>query len=103
MSTRGLTFHVRDGSQARARSALSRCGAPVALLGSNRLWTTFVPVGDADVHLHGLATALGRPVLQVFFDEDSAVTLVLGLPDGLPTEASFPFGDESTNGLGAEE
>jgi hypothetical protein len=91
MSEQGRTFHLRKVGAKRARTLLAETGVRSALLAVSPSWASFVPVGAGEPDLGRLAVQARAPVLTVWFDEDSAVTLQVQGPEGQRAELSLPL------------
>ncbi len=90
MGERGHTVHVLD---AKVGDNLAQIGHRVAVLGSNKRWTTFVPT-DASAFDGGNASKiLDRPLVHVWFDDDAGVSLQVYASGDFVGELSLPSED----------
>src|SRR5262249_38208142 len=78
----------------------ARMPSSSAIVARNRKWTAIVPLDGASVDAAFISVNLGQPVVQIFFDEDS--TLTVRFYDGkvtvgefsIPLDGSYEFADE---------
>ncbi len=70
-----MTLHIRGGRRTNILRGLRRTGHEIAIVGHNRLWTSLIPVDAQDIDLAMLAKHTQRPVIRLWFDSDSAVTV----------------------------
>ncbi len=82
---------MRKVGAKRARTLLAETGVRSALLAVSPSWASFVPVGAGEPDLGRLAVQARAPVLTVWFDEDSSVTLQVQEPEGQWTELNLPL------------
>jgi hypothetical protein len=91
MSNRGFSFHIRGTTSETIEAILSKSGLPCAILGSNSEWTTFIPIDEASFDTTGIAQTFGVSILQVWFDEQSAIVFHFTAPDGWEAELYIPL------------
>jgi len=100
MSEQGSSLHFRKLSIAQTKKKLATLEGSCAILASNRRWTSFVPLDQASLDVARVSQLLAVTVLQVWFDEDSAVVLQIFAPDGwqaeltVPLDGTYEFGPE---------
>jgi hypothetical protein len=86
MGERGHTVHVLDG---KIGEGLARIG-PVAVLGSNERWTTFVPSDASTFDASDASKVLDRPLVHVWFDDDGGVSSQVYASGDFVGELSLP-------------
>lgn len=87
MGRRGVTYHLRG---AHAPEHFMRAGVPIAILGANRSWVSFAPIGKPP---ETLARQLAGPVVTVWSDDDAGAVLSVETPDGWEAELSITIED----------
>lgn len=101
MGDRGQLFHVpnrattlvaatRDFARAAAKS-----GARLAVVATNRRWTSFVPIGRTEFDAAMFAARVDRPVLHVQFDDDHGLVASAYAPGAFLGELALPLDDDA--------
>ena len=88
MGRRGVSYHLRG---AHVPKHFARAGVPIAILGANRSWVSFAPLGKPP---KTLAPQLGAPVVTVWSDDDAGAVLSVETADGWDAELSITIVDE---------
>lgn len=99
MGDRGRVVHIESGS---GEALVAQAGTRCALLATNARWTSFVPLGDAELDTSALAAAVEASVIQIWFDDDAGVTMRVDAPGAFLGELAVPLGDDASEASAAD-